>query len=188
MLPAAAIGMRNGSTAIAGSGSACGRRVNTMASPATGRSPSRQSDTSLRLSSLIEWNWSVSEMWPTRITAASTSAATMNAARRRCVAVDEHSGSRDRGEHHSELRRRLRYRESRAHSLRIMRGGSDADVARDWPKPSTPTRATTPRRSDKRRVWTAGLGSGRCEQAAPAAGAATTAPPRERAEGRRSPR
>ena len=54
------------------------------------------------------------------------------------VAVDQHRGGGQRGHHDAELRRALRYRESRVHSLRIIRAAAGRASRSARPKPSTP--------------------------------------------------
>jgi hypothetical protein len=59
------------------------------------------------------------------------------------VRIDERGGRNQCGDHDSRLGDALDYRESRVHSLRIIRVAS-ADVASEVANPRAPSRATTP--------------------------------------------
>ena len=95
------------------------------------------------VSSVIDRNWSVSEMCWTRITAASASAPAIQVTRRRVFGSTSAAGRDQGGNDDSGLGDAVDYRESRVHSLRIIRVAS-ADVASDDAKPRAPMRATTP--------------------------------------------
>ena len=118
--PPASTGTRNGSAATASSGSACGRRVKSTASPATAAPPTRRRETALRTSSADRL-----ELLGVRDVADEQHRRQHERGHHErpatpLVAVDQHRGDCQCGRHHAELRHALRYRESRAHSLGIM--------------------------------------------------------------------